>query len=265
MDNEQWVKPTGKFGELISALKIVETTGSTNTDLVAEGARLDDLSVLVADFQSAGKGRSGRLWQAPPKSSLFASVLIKPTKFGPTSFSWLPLMAGLAVAKAAQQFGVANASVKWPNDVLVESNKLSGVLSELLPDLSGVVIGSGVNLTQAKSELPVGTATSIAIEVGHEVDRDAFLTAYLEQLITLYREFSQAAGDPESSGLRATVKANCGTIGRDVRVILPGDKEEFGRAVDIDETGRLVVELSGNKEKLAVAAADIVHLRHNSL
>lgn len=265
MNNEQWAKPTGSLGELINALKVVETTGSTNSDLVAEGAQLADLTVLVADFQSAGKGRSGRQWQAPPKSSLFASVLVKPTQFGPSAFSWLPLLAGLAVARAAQSLGVADASVKWPNDVLVGGNKLSGVLSELLPDLSGVVIGSGVNLSQAKSELPIEAATSVAIETGRKIDRDEFLVAYLEQFTSLYRAFNETAGNPETSGLRAAVIEACGTIGRDVRVIFPGDKEEYGRAVDIDETGRLVVELSGTSEKLAVAAADIVHLRHNSL
>lgn len=265
MSNQQWVTPTGKMGELVSRYMLLETTGSTNSDLVEQGASLGDLSVLVSDFQSAGKGRSGRQWQAPPKSSLFASVLLKPSQFGPSAFSWLPLMAGLAVARAAQKFGVASASVKWPNDVLVGGNKLAGVLSELLPDLSGVVIGSGVNLRQTATELPIETATSIAIEINQAVDRDEFLIAYLEELTELYRAFSEAGGDPERSELRNAVIAACGTIGREVRVILPGDKEEYGRAIDIDQTGRLIVELSRNSEILAVAAADIVHLRHNSL
>lgn len=265
MKIEEWGKPAGKLGEIVNQLKIVETTGSTNTDLVAQGSQLPDFSVLVADFQSAGKGRAGRDWQAPPKSSLFASVLLKPTGFGPEAFSWLPLMAGLAISRAAHRFGVAAASVKWPNDVLVGENKLSGVLSELLSDLSGVVVGSGVNLIQSKDELPIATATSMAIESGSTVGRDEFLQAYLEELAALYKVFEQAGGDPNLNGLRQAVIANCATVGREVRVILPGDTEEYGRAIDIDETGRLIVDIGGQAEKLAVAAADIVHLRHNSL
>jgi BirA family biotin operon repressor/biotin-[acetyl-CoA-carboxylase] ligase len=265
MNSTDWSKPLGKLGEIVSQLKIVETTGSTNTDLVAQGAQLPDLSVLVTDFQSAGKGRAGRDWQAPAKSSLFASVLLKPTSFGPTSFSWLPLMAGLAISRAAHRFGVEQAAVKWPNDVLVGDRKLSGVLSELLSNLSGVVIGSGVNLTQSQSELPIAAATSMAIEAHSQVGRDDFLQAYLEELVSLYHDFETAAGDPNQSGLRQSVIENCSSIGREVRVILPGDKEEFGRAIDIDDTGRLIVDLGDQKGKLAVAAADIVHLRHNSL
>ena len=264
-NNQQWEAPQANFNWLISQIKIVESTGSTNTDLIQQGAELPDLSVLVADFQSAGKGRSGRQWQAPSKSSLFASVLLKPAAFGPTAFSWLPLMAGLAICQTARGFGVVDAAVKWPNDVLVNGNKLSGVLSELLPDLTGVVIGSGVNLSQSKADLPIDAATSMAIEGANQVSRDDFLEAYLGHLTNLYKSFGAANGNPNASGLRAAVIANCATIGREVRVILPGDKEEFGRAIDIDETGRLIVEKADKSETLAVAAGDIVHLRHNSL
>lgn len=264
-NNSQWTKPLGNLAQLISQIKFVAATGSTNSDLIQQGRELPDLSVLVADFQSAGKGRSGRQWQAPPKSSLFASVLLKPNAFGPTAYSWLPLLAGLAICQTARRFGVVDAAVKWPNDVLVNGNKLSGVLSELLPDLSGVVIGSGVNLTQSKTELPIEAATSMAIAGANQVSRDDFLEAYLERLTELYRRLSEAKGDPIASGLRAEVIANCATVGREVRVILPGDKEDFGRAIDIDETGRLIVEKADKAETFAVAAGDIVHLRHNSL
>jgi BirA family biotin operon repressor/biotin-[acetyl-CoA-carboxylase] ligase len=174
-------------------------------------------------------------------------------------------MAGLAICQTARGFGVVDAAVKWPNDVLVNGNKLSGVLSELLPDLTGVVIGSGVNLSQSKADLPIDAATSMAIEGANQVSRDDFLEAYLGHLINLYKSFGAANGNPNASGLRAAVIANCATIGREVRVILPGDKEEFGRAIDIDETGRLIVEKADKSETFAVAAGDIVHLRHNSL
>ena len=128
--------------QIAQDLTFVAETGSTNADLVANFANAQDFSVLVAGFQTAGRGRSGRDWLAPAGSSLFVSVLLKPSLVAANRFSWIPLLAGLAMAKTVAQFlPNKKVSLKWPNDVLVESNKVSGVLSELLPDLSGVVVG----------------------------------------------------------------------------------------------------------------------------
>lgn len=253
---------------LAAQLTYVAETGSTNADLVADYANLADFTVLVAGYQSAGKGRAGRQWLAPAGSSLFVSVLLKPAEMSATKFSWLPLLAGLAMTKTVAKFlPNKKVSLKWPNDVLVGEQKISGVLSELVPSLAGVVIGTGLNLLQSTDELPVETATSMAIEGGAVSELDEVLAEYLTNLRELYSAFVAASGDAVASGLRAEVIANCSTLDRDgskrVRAILPNDSEILGDAVGIDDTGRLIILPDGTSEVVPVAAGDIVHLRHN--
>ena len=279
------------LAQRIPLLSHVESTGSTNTDLIrgsADGSlpnhtELPDFAVRVADFQTAGRGRSGRAWTAPAGSSLFVSVLLKPQPaIAADAFSWLPLMAGLAMSRAVQRIlpaGVA-VGVKWPNDVLIESGsaaatgfgghlKVSGVLSELLPDLSGVVVGAGLNLTQSKDELPVETATSIRLALAESESsaqtpsRAEMLGSYLDELQALYRPFVAAAGDAAASGLREAVLLNCLTLDRRVRVILPDASEQLGVAKGIDFSGRLQVLFDHEDAVRAVAAGDVMHLRHN--
>lgn len=258
--------------QLVNRLDYVASTGSTNSDLIAIASDREDLSVLVAGYQSAGRGRStGRQWLAPEGSSLAISVLLRPSAsaLSPTSFGWLPLLAGLAMARAVGQFIPASAvAVKWPNDVLVNEHKISGILSELLPDLSGVVVGAGINIRQNQDELPIETATSLALErakVGEasEFSNDKILAAYLGELRVLYLRFVETGGEAGASGLREEVAERCGSIGRRVRAIMPGDQEVIGNGVGIDETGRLLIQPDGARELFAVSAGDIVHLRHN--
>jgi BirA family biotin operon repressor/biotin-[acetyl-CoA-carboxylase] ligase len=268
--------------QLVNRLDYVSSTGSTNTDLIALAPEREDLSVLVAGHQSAGRGRAtGRKWLAPEGSSLAISVLLRPnatsvSSLPPTSFGWLPLIAGLAMARAVGRFIRADSvAVKWPNDVLVNEHKISGILSELLPDFSGVVIGAGINIRQTAEQLPIETATSIAIELGagqvhaaedglgDTLSNDKILAAYLGELRALYSRFIAAGADAVASGIRDEVAARCGSIGRRVRAIMPGDQEITGNGVGLDETGRILIQPDGARELFAVSAGDIVHLRHN--
>lgn len=254
-------------------LTFVTETGSTNADLVANSANTDTFAVLVAGYQSAGRGRAGRDWLAPAGSSLFVSVLLKPAGISATRFSWLPLMAGLAMTRTVAELAPnADVSLKWPNDVLVGGNKISGVLSELIPDLTGVVIGTGLNIRQSRSELPIEAATSLALEGSGQLELDEVLAVYLRNLRDLYETWLEAKGDAILSGLRNAVLAACSTVGaaqtyreniNTVRAILPADNEVVGAAIGIDDSGRLIVQPSGTKDLVAVAAGDIVHLRHN--
>jgi BirA family biotin operon repressor/biotin-[acetyl-CoA-carboxylase] ligase len=173
-----------------------------------------------------------------------------------------------------------NVAIKWPNDVLVNEHKISGILSELLPDFSGVVIGAGINIRQTAEQLPIETATSIAIELGasagasagegnasdetsaDNLSNDKILAAYLGELRALYSRFVDAGGDSVASGIRDEVAARCGSIGRRVRAIMPGDQEITGNGVGLDETGRILIQPDGARELFAVSAGDIVHLRH---
>jgi BirA family biotin operon repressor/biotin-[acetyl-CoA-carboxylase] ligase len=261
--------------QLVNRLDYVDITGSTNTDLVKVAADRPDLTALVSGHQTAGRGRAtGRQWSSPAGSSLAISVLLKPNStpgqtLPPTSFGWLPLLAGLAMARAVGQFIPAeNVAVKWPNDVLVGERKISGILSELVSDFSGVVIGAGINISQNQDELPVETATSIALEqtaVGDTAapSKDQILAAYLGELRSLYSRFVAAAGDAVASGIRDEVVERCGSVGRRVRALMPGDQELTGVGVGIDDTGRILIQPDGERELFAVSAGDIVHLRHN--
>jgi len=244
-----------------SHFQAVASTGSTNSDLVTSAASLPDFSVLVAGEQVSGRGRSGRSWEAPAGSSMIASVLLRPTSVSPTQFSWLPLIAGLSLANAVSSFSAVRASVKWPNDVLIADLKIAGILSEALPDLSGVVIGTGLNVFQTQAQLPTETASSLALQGINVPNIDSILAEYLRHLKQNYLDFVACSGELSGTELLLSIKNACGTIGRQVRAMLPGDKELIGEAVDIDDLGRIVIAHAGKHTPVSVG--DIVHLRHN--
>ncbi|TFC19178.1 biotin--[acetyl-CoA-carboxylase] ligase [Cryobacterium algoritolerans] len=261
--------------------------GSTNDVLVAHATGADaaawpDLSVVVTDNQTRGRGRLGRTWLAPTGKSLAISVLLRPVHDGAPlpvdHFGWFPLLAGTAMTRAVRE--VVDASVpvaapdpddgspvhevtlKWPNDVLIDGYKVSGILSELLPDARGLVIGTGLNVSLDEHDLPTLTSTSLMLVTGSAPDPDAVLARYLTELWALTEAFVTAGGDPVRSGLLAAVREVCGTLGSRVRVQLPGGDDLVGTAIDLDRDGRLIVENQANGELQAVAAGDVTHLRY---
>jgi biotin-[acetyl-CoA-carboxylase] ligase BirA-like protein len=253
--NRSLVTPGGLWREI----RVVAETGSTNADLAAEGAAPG--LVLVAEAQTAGRGRMGRAWSAPPRSGLFFSVLLPP-EADATRLGWLPLVAGVAVVSALREYAevegvsrgrMGDAALKWPNDVLIGERKLAGILAQRVE--TGVVVGVGLNVSLRTGELPVPTATSLAIEDA-PADRDPLLRAILRSLADRYAEFGAEGG---AAALRTAYRTLCGTIGRQVRVELPDGSVLTGEARDVDETGRLVVN-AANKEHL-LSAGDVVHVR----
>ena len=242
-----------RAGSTWTDVRVVEETGSTNADLAA-AARAGEPEgvVLVAESQVAGRGRLGREWVAPPRSGLTFSVLLRPS-FPRARWGWLPLLAGLAVATAVRRVVELDATVKWPNDVLVGDRKLAGVLSEAVD--GAVVVGIGINVSLRADELPVPTATSLAIEADEVVDRDPVLRAVLRSLATSYAELAGADGDAEASGLRPAYLAASSTVGRDVRLELPDGSAVTGLADDVDADGGLVVD--GRPYR----AGDVLHTR----
>ena len=252
---------------LVARIDYVESTGSTNTDL-AEAAVLSvadypDLSVLCAGTQTQGRGRSGRVWQSTAGESLSLSILVRPKNVSLEHYGWLPILAGLAMARfVASILPSAEVGFKWPNDVLVDSKKISGVLSELVGDGTGVVIGVGLNLAQSAEELPIEAATSLRLE-GATVSFEAAVTGFLTEFRSLYDSFVNHRGDADASELRRSATAMCLSIGRRVRVMLPGDQTLEGKAIELDASGRLLIAVDGEHQLYAVAAGDIVHLRHN--
>ncbi|WP_105035094.1 biotin--[acetyl-CoA-carboxylase] ligase [Cryobacterium aureum] len=241
-----------------------------------DAAAWPDLSALVTDNQTQGRGRLGRVWLAPTGKALAISVLIRP-QLPPASLGWFPLLAGAAMTRAVKTVveasmkpveGVKEAedprhetTLKWPNDVLIDGYKVCGILCELLPDGTGIIIGAGLNLSLDEHDLPTLTSTSLLLVTRTMPDPDKVLAAYLHELGTLYKAFVHANGDAQQ-GLHAAVTELCGTLGSVVRVELPGGADLVGAATGIDVEGRLRVVNQADGEERSVAAGDVTHLRY---
>lgn len=231
----------------------VESTGSTNADLVTAANAdpdLPHLTVLLTRDQRAGRGRLDRVWQAPAGAALAVSVLVRVADVPADARGWIPLVAGAVMATAVRaQLPGHDTGLKWPNDVLVDGRKICGILAEATAGLDAVVIGSGINTAMTAAQLPVPTATSFAA-LGIDGDEDALVADYLTELDRLLAVLRQ---DPDH--VREAVRAVCLTLGREVTVSLPDGSALGGTATDIDAGGRLIV---GGR---AVSAGDVVHVR----
>ncbi|GHC70522.1 biotin--[acetyl-CoA-carboxylase] ligase [Streptomyces cinnamoneus] len=248
-------------GALWTSVDVVQRTGSTNSDLVASGGA--EGAVLVAEEQSAGRGRLDRTWSAPPRSGLFFSVRLTPGPGVPVGrWGWLPLLAGVATATALSRAAGVDTALKWPNDLLVtvdgQERKAGGILAERAGD--SVVVGIGLNVSLRADELPVPGAGSLALAGAGVLDRDPLLRAVLRSLEEWYGEWRAAGGDPAACRLQEAYTAGCATLGRTVRAELPGGRELVGEAVAVDGDGRLVLATADGVQE-PVGAGDIVHLR----
>ncbi|MFG2710294.1 biotin--[acetyl-CoA-carboxylase] ligase [Streptomyces goshikiensis] len=250
-------------GGLWTSVEVLPSTGSTNSDLAARAGDLPEGAVLVAEEQTAGRGRLDRSWVAPARSGLFFSVLLKPGAGVPQErWGWLTLLAGVATATGLSRAAGVDTALKWPNDLLVsvdgEERKTGGILAERVGD--GVVVGIGLNVTLTDAELPVPEAGSLALAKATVTDREPLLKAVLRSLEEWYAEWRAAGGDPAASGLQETYAAGCATLGRHVRAELPGGRQLTGTAEAVDADGRLVVR-TADGEREPVGAGDVVHLR----
>jgi BirA family transcriptional regulator, biotin operon repressor / biotin---[acetyl-CoA-carboxylase] ligase len=209
--------------------------------------------VAVADHQTAGRGRRGRTWTAAPGSSLLASVLLRP-QLTPEVLHGVTTRVALALVDALEARAQLRAALKWPNDLVVGDRKLAGLLAET--EIAGtavraVVVGIGCNLTQTELPDDLGaTATSVTLETGRAPERDVLLDAVLERL--------DARLDASADAIRSDYRARLSTIDRQVQVELD-DRVITGRARDVDDDGRLLIEHDGGVTALSVG--DVVHLR----
>ena len=218
----------------------VESVGSTNAELLADGTPGD---VLIADEQTAGRGRMGRTWVSPKGSQLCLSVLVGADPVD--RIGLVPLATGLAVADV-----IPEAALKWPNDVLLGDRKLAGILAEA--DFSGlsprVVVGVGVNVAWRREDLPVENATSLNLE-GVDVEWDQFTVDLLLALAERFRQWRE--DDPQ---LLEDYRAACSTIGQTVRLERSGGDVE-GVVDDVTDSGEIVIDGT------AYSAGDVTHLR----
>ena len=239
-----------------AAVRRVDSTGSTNADLLADAAA-PAFTALVAGEQSAGRGRLGRPWASPPGTQSIMSVLLRPGEAELDRLGTIPLAAGMAVLDAAREVagGAPGPELKWPNDVLWNGKKLCGILAEAagFPEDPRVVVGLGVNVSLSEEQLPVPHATSLALE-GVSVTAEDMTVAVLTALFGRLRQWS--SGDRT---LMDDYRAECITIGKSVRVVTAtGDL--YGEVTDIAPDGRLDL-LTTDGQRQLIAAGDVTHLR----
>jgi len=257
-------------GGLWQRLDVRAETGSTNADAAeAAGRGEPEGLVVVAEQQTAGRGRRDRQWVSPPRAGLTLSVLLRPGEavngWPPAprpAYGWLGLLAGVALLEAVQQRAEVAATLKWPNDLLVGDAKCAGILAEVIGD--AVVLGIGLNVSTRADELPPATtglpATSLLVAGAKHADRDPLLRALLRGLARWYAGWRETGGDAELCGLLGAYRRGCSTIGRDVRVHLPTGEVLAGVATTVDADGQLVIRTADGGER-RVSAGDVLHVR----
>lgn len=275
-----------RFGDVVWRDEI----GSTNTELLDRArSGAPEGMVLIADLQTAGRGRRGRRWTAPPGTSLMMSVLLRPPPgpLPPTRAALVTLAVGLAAADACEQVSGIRPLLKWPNDLVIagpagpdadghcavrRDRKLAGILAESISSqglLSAVVVGMGINTgwPEVPAELE-GVATSLNLESGAPVDRTLLARRVLEGLEARYELLCRAADGTGAAIVLDEARRNSATLGHRVRVSLDATtvasandaRSLEGVASDLDAEGRLLITDDVGTVH-TVAVGDVVHLR----
>jgi BirA family biotin operon repressor/biotin-[acetyl-CoA-carboxylase] ligase len=242
-------------------IEVLAETGSTNADLITRAAAEDvDGTVLLAEGQTAGRGRNGRSWSAVPGTQVTMSVGINAATIPNEAWGWIPLVAGLAVVDAVEATAGVTAGLKWPNDVLARPparGKLAGILAEVAAPAPTIVVGIGLNVSLTADELPDPGATSLVILGGRPTGRVQVIGALLGELAR--RMDGLRASHGADTALIDEYTSRSLTLGSRVRAMLPGGRNVTGVARDIDDQGRLRIDTDGGP--FVVSAGDIVHLR----
>ena len=257
-----------RFGDV----RWVAETGSTNADLLVEAAGgAPEGAVLVADHQTAGRGRLDRTWSAPPGASLLVSALLRP-RLVPADAFLVSAAGSVAACQACSEVAACFPGIKWPNDLVVvagelSGRKLAGILAQSVVTgdrVEAIVLGLGVNVNWpagAPPELGDAAATAAALDqvVGHPVDPEALLVSWLRHL-DRWLDLVVAPGGPEA--LISQVRELSATLGRRVRVERASE-QIHGTALDLTPAGHLLVAPEGAEEPVEVTVGDVVHLRHD--
>jgi BirA family biotin operon repressor/biotin-[acetyl-CoA-carboxylase] ligase len=246
---------THDLGQVLHCHDVLPSTNDLAKQLAEEGAGHGE--VVVAESQTAGRGRRGRAWVSPPRKNLYLSVVIRP-ELPPQRAPEVTLVTSVAVCEAVRQAGV-NASIKWPNDVILGGRKIAGILVEMAAEMDRVqwvVIGIGVNLNVAPGELPDDLrdiATSISEARGEPVPRALFAAALLGGLEEWLDRHAAEGFEP----VRHAWRSLSGTLGCEVRVST-GDEEVTGVAEDIDESGALLVRGAAGLRRIVAGEVQLL-------
>lgn len=228
---------------------MVELTTSTQSDLSAlvNSSEIKSGEVFVSEYQSQGRGRLDRTFEAPPESALLFSFYITPAR-DYLDWTFTSFLAAIALREVISTGLSVEVTLKWPNDILIGDKKVAGIIAEATQQ--GVIIGIGLNVAMTKSQLPVATATSLAIENSEEVDRNSILANFLNRFEEIFNQWEEGAD------FTSAYSKNSSTIGRQVRIEVSGRQPLLGLVAGISSQGTLL--LSDGTE---VNAGDVVHLR----
>lgn len=257
------VKPilrTKWMGKTIHHFQTIDSTNSEAYQLALTGAKEGE--VVIAESQKKGRGRLGRHWFSPPFLNLYLSVILRP-QIPPQQASIITLMAAVATAEAIEKFSGLKPSIKWPNDILLRSRKVAGLLNEIHSEMDRihfVVLGIGANLNMDGRMFPKEIrpmVTSLKKEMGRTISRKAFLQTLLEELEEWYGIFLKKGGAAILKAWRDRAQIE----GKEVKVTSFGERV-VGVAVDVDSDGALILETEEG-EKKRIVAGDVEYKSRN--
>ncbi|MDY0236185.1 MAG: biotin--[acetyl-CoA-carboxylase] ligase [Gudongella sp.] len=223
---------------------------STNTKAKEIAFQTKEGALVVADEQTAGKGRLGRIWTSPKSKGIYMSVILKPD-IDPVNVARLTLLGAAAINLAFADIGIES-EIKWPNDVVINGKKVAGVLTEMNSELgiiNYIVLGAGININVNLEEIPEDLkerATSLKIVKGEEIDRRELFIRLVSRIDELYTEFL-TTGDIDRA-IQICID-NSAVIGKEI-VVYQGKEKRCGRAIEINKKGELLVQFDTGVENL---------------
>jgi BirA family biotin operon repressor/biotin-[acetyl-CoA-carboxylase] ligase len=240
----------------VDRLVVLTTAPSTNAKIknfLSDG----DVVAVITDHQTQGRGRLGRHWVTKPGESIALSVALPwSTEDQDSSGSWVPLLVGAALVRVLHSHGLGEASLKWPNDVILGQKKLAGILGEWVPS-SAVIVGIGLNVDFPPDEPPSPRATAL---FHHVVAAEGLVDSILGELVGALRVGLEGLRTEPRDATAAVVSAVMSTLGRSVEVQEPSGTTWRGTAQGLDDSGHLLVMPEGSSQLRAVVASDIEHL-----
>jgi BirA family biotin operon repressor/biotin-[acetyl-CoA-carboxylase] ligase len=233
----------------------VTSTNDIARDLVS--TNIEEGTFVLANFQTKGRGRQNRNWEAPKNSSIFISIVLKPNS--DKNLGWIPLLVGLSLHKALEAETRKDIRIKWPNDlVLVENSqefKFAGILIERINNQ--IIVGVGINFDQEKEELPISNASSLKQILQSPISKESVIAAFLTELSARWLEENNANSWPTPSLVR-DYKTNCITLDKKITAQLPGGELINGQAVDVSQIGELVVKTDDGTRSLSSADIHLI-------
>lgn len=241
----------GAFRDKVRWIPTIDSTNDRALALAAAGA--PEGTTVVAEQQTAGRGRRGRTWFSPPGAGLYVSIVLRPAGSDtlPPAVTLLTLTAGVALAEGIQAATGLPLQIKWPNDLVLERRKLAGILAEAVSGpasgLQAVVLGFGINIRAAAYPPEIAhRATSLEAELGRPVDRGLVLAEALSSLASRYEDLREGRFDAILSAWRALAPSSRGAT---VEWITPAGARQ-GRTEGIDDSGALLVRTGGDVERI---------------